>query len=301
MARSNSKEACRQPRRTFPVSATRPCELLPGYLELYRRWERQPWQVYALDFRPDRQQWRGALPAQREAWYRLARLPGFYQGELSVAEALGPFLTAMPHDDQRLVLATQIADEARHVVFFERFYREVLGFAPHELGEGLPAEHQSRSPAFVHIALERLPAMARRLRENPRDDGLLVEGVTLYHLIVESVLALDHQRLVLRELKQRELFPGFCTGFAALCRDEVRHVLFGMRFLRDMVRKDPAHGAVVSGCVAGLLPLLSQIWTPPGGNSATHAGGPGSFGKVLRSLERRLQVIGVTMTRQRAA
>ena len=34
-------------------------------------------------------------------------------------------MRAAPTEDQKIFLCTQIADEARHVRFFERFYREV--------------------------------------------------------------------------------------------------------------------------------------------------------------------------------
>ena len=34
-------------------------------------------------------------------------------------------MRACPAEDMRIFLCTQIADEARHVVFFDRFYSEV--------------------------------------------------------------------------------------------------------------------------------------------------------------------------------
>jgi hypothetical protein len=46
--RSGSEDAYRAPRRTHPRPAAGPGERLPGYLELFRRWESRPWQVYAL-------------------------------------------------------------------------------------------------------------------------------------------------------------------------------------------------------------------------------------------------------------
>ena len=54
-------------------------------------------------------------------------LSEFFVGEERVTTELLPFAIAAPTDDQRIFLASQIADEARHCVFFDRFYREVLG------------------------------------------------------------------------------------------------------------------------------------------------------------------------------
>jgi ribonucleoside-diphosphate reductase beta chain len=270
---------------------------LPAYRDLYRRWEKDQWSVYDLDFTVDRQQWAQGTAEEKDFWYRLGRFPGFYLGEQSVADALGPYLAALSGEEERIVLATQIADEARHVVFFDRFFQEVLGLAPGE-GKGLPAPWQTRSPAFQQIVLNLLPAVVQRLRQEPQNGPLLVEAVTLYHLIIEATLALDHQRLVLRELKRRGLFPGFQTGFGAVFRDEVRHVLFGLRWLRDRVVKRPADGETILGCVARVFPLLFQILGPAGNSSSSAAAlspHQDRWPQVVESLERRLQAIGLAV------
>ena len=52
-------------------------------------------------------------------------LVSFFIGEQKVAEELGPMMRAAPTEEMRIFLCTQIADEARHVRFFNRFYDEV--------------------------------------------------------------------------------------------------------------------------------------------------------------------------------
>ena len=52
-------------------------------------------------------------------------LSSFFIGEQKVAEELGPMMRAAPTEEMRIFLCTQIADEARHVRFFNRFYEEV--------------------------------------------------------------------------------------------------------------------------------------------------------------------------------
>src|SRR4051794_21687851 len=93
---------------------------------LYRLWEANNWSATAIDFSRDRVDWREILtPVQRAAaqWnYAL-----FLHGEEAVARTLAPFVAAMPTEEQRVFITTQIVDEARHHVFFSRFMREVLG------------------------------------------------------------------------------------------------------------------------------------------------------------------------------
>jgi ribonucleoside-diphosphate reductase beta chain len=46
-------------------------------------------------------------------------------------------------------------------------------------------------------------------------------------------------KITLSYCRSRGFLPGYYTGFTATCRDEARHVQFGMRFLREAVREDP--------------------------------------------------------------
>src|SRR6185312_1022118 len=97
---------------------------LLDYGELYDLWERQQWQTQELDFSQDREDWHERIDAE-ERFQRMYGLSSFFIGEQKVAEELGPIMRAAPTEEQKVFLCTQIADEARHVRFFERFYREV--------------------------------------------------------------------------------------------------------------------------------------------------------------------------------
>src|ERR671926_860910 len=97
---------------------------LLSYNELYRLWERQQWSVYDLDFSQDRVDWHERIPPD-ERFQRMYGLSSFFVGEQRVEAELGPMMRAMPDEDMRIFLSTQIADEARHVAFFDRFYSEV--------------------------------------------------------------------------------------------------------------------------------------------------------------------------------
>src|SRR5436309_9893079 len=97
---------------------------LLSYNELYRLWEKQQWSVYALDFSQDRIDWHERIPPD-ERFQRMYGLSSFFIGEQRVEAELGPMMRAMPDEDMRILLSTQIVDEARHVAFFNRFYEEV--------------------------------------------------------------------------------------------------------------------------------------------------------------------------------
>ena len=112
------------------------------YEELYLLWERQQWQTQELDFSRDREDWNERID-EEERFQRMYGLSSFFIGEQKVAEELGPIMRAAPTEDQKIFLCTQIADEARHVRFFERFYREVGVLESDELS----ADARARPPS----------------------------------------------------------------------------------------------------------------------------------------------------------
>src|SRR5262245_6855442 len=109
---------------------------LLSYSQLYNLWERQQWATQDIDFTQDRIDWHERIP-EEERFQRMYGLSSFFIGEQKVAEELGPIMRAAPTEQQRIFLSTQIADEARHVRFFERFYREVGVLESDELSQML--------------------------------------------------------------------------------------------------------------------------------------------------------------------
>src|SRR5258708_390750 len=106
---------------------------------LYRRWEQQQWAVSELDFTQDKADWESLPPGIRQVTQHTMTL--FFIGEQAVTDTLAPLLHAAPREDERIFLATQIADEARHTVFFQRFFEDVL-----EVGGGLHAALEAIGP-----------------------------------------------------------------------------------------------------------------------------------------------------------
>src|SRR6266700_3778104 len=203
---------------------------------LYRRWEKQQWAVSDLDFSQDRADWLSLPEGVRQVTQNTMTL--FFIGEQAVTDTLAPLLHAAPREDERIFLATQIADEARHTVFFQRFFDEVLG-----VGGGLHAALDAVSPqateGFRRIFDHQLRDAMDRVRLDPSDSRAWVEGVVTYHLIIEGYLAITGQRSLLRTLKNVGLMPGFRTGFTAVARDESRHIGFGVLALKRRAVPEP--------------------------------------------------------------
>jgi len=96
-------------------------ENMPSYMDLYRRWESQQWSVGDLDFTLDRQDWLKATDLDKKATLWSHRL--FFNGEERVTATLAPFVWAAPTPEIEIFLSTQMVDEARHTVFFDRWWR----------------------------------------------------------------------------------------------------------------------------------------------------------------------------------
>lgn len=233
---------------------------LPSYRELYYRWERQQWQTQEIDFIPDRIQWEMLSDdEQRDLLYTMAT---FFQGEASVADALAPYVIAMPDEEMRLFVATQLVDEARHTLFFARFFNEVMGIDEGSLERTLELARGYLNKSMHYILVDSLLDIAERLRNTPRNLALLVEGVCLYHVIVEGTLALASERALMERFRLENLFPGFRGGFTAVARDESRHVIFGVKFLRQMLQENPDFSQVILTTLGKFVPLAMRGLTP---------------------------------------
>src|ERR671932_2406618 len=127
--------------------AVAPDQELLTYRELYELWERQQWATQDLDFTQDRIDWHERIDAD-ERFQRMYGLSSFFIGEQRVAAELGPMMRAAPDEEMRIFLCTQIADEARHVAFFNRFYEEVGVLDADSLSGRLDETSEHLNPDF---------------------------------------------------------------------------------------------------------------------------------------------------------
>jgi ribonucleoside-diphosphate reductase beta chain len=244
-------------------SAGRGAVKLLGYDELYGLWERQQWLTQELDFSQDRVDWHERIP-EEERFQRLYGLSSFFIGEQKVADELGPMMRAAPLENQRIFLATQIADEARHVRFFDRFFEQVgVLEGADELKQRLAALEEHLNPAFNELFDDLLKSRVDRLAQEPGDLQALIEAVTLYHMVIEGMLALSGQHFIIDYNEREGTLPGFVEGFSNVARDEHRHIAFGVRFLTDMVRADEGNREVIQRMLEQAIPVADKVIDPP--------------------------------------
>jgi ribonucleoside-diphosphate reductase beta chain len=269
---------------------------LLDYEQLYNLWERQQWATQDIDFTQDRIDWHERIPAE-ERFQRMYGLSSFFIGEQKVAEELGPMMRAAPTEEMRVFLCTQIADEARHVRFFNRFYDEVGILEADTLQGRLIETSEHVNPEFNELFDVMLKSRVDGLARRPEDLELLVEAMTLYHMVIEGMLALTGQHFILQYNEEVGTLPGFCEGFNNIARDEHRHVAFGARFLREMAQADSRYGDAITRTMTEVAPIADGVlqpkWYVEGETEVLGASMEETRAFAMKCLERRLKVIGL--------
>ena len=265
-----------------------------SYERLYRLWEGANWSATAIDFTTDREHWQSKLTdIQRDA--ALWSYAMFLVGEEAVARTLTPVLDAAEGHQERLFLTTQIVDEARHHVFFDRFVREVAGKG-NDTESTLGVSSRYLTWGFEQVFAE-LDRLSDTLRKKPKDKPLLAQVVALYHVIIEGVLAVPGQHFIQRYVEKYDIMPGFAQGITNVSRDESRHVAFGIKFLGDLVRSSAECRAAAIELWERAMDWAVAVFDPPGHNRAYAE----CFGFTLeeiyafgfRSLETKLRRVGI--------
>lgn len=274
-------------------------EAAPSYEKLFARWQRQHWSTEDFDFTEDARQWADPdlmTPEERE--FLLFGFSEFFLGEERVTVELLPFAIAAPSHEAQAFLTTQISDEAKHMVFFDRFYREVFGVSADSLGEMIAKQRPNVNKEWEQLFDGILHDCAERCRKDPSDFEALVRGVTVYMIVIEGTLALTGARFMIRSLRDRGWFPGFTSGFTAVNRDESRHVGFGVKFLADAIKADPTNARIIEQTLQETLPVASLVFVPPGVDDPYNFETPfykssEIFEYAMRSLSKKLAAMGL--------
>jgi ribonucleoside-diphosphate reductase beta chain len=269
---------------------------LMDYTELYALWERQNWRAHEIDFSVDREQW---ATTPRDAQLHMTwSLGSFYIGEERVTADLTPFVAAAPSGEVEAFLSTQLVDEARHAVFFDRFGSEVMVLDAEDMRGRLHELEEIMLDPWHTVFDDELRGTARRIAEHPDDLDLFVEGIVTYHMVIEGVLAMTGQHFILKYLEEHGLYPGFQKGFSLVERDEHRHIAFGVRFLKEMVERDSRFGDVIERRIAELVPRAAGVFQPPYADSPSDFTSYGYhsseiYGYAYRALKRRMGLLGL--------
>ncbi|HWC13247.1 MAG TPA: ribonucleotide-diphosphate reductase subunit beta [Actinomycetota bacterium] len=264
------------------------------YRDLYYRWECQQWEAGSIDFSDDRTEWVERLSPELKRSL-VSALSSLSVAKDQLASALVPFVDAAPSEEQQVFLTTQLVDQARHMVFFDRFYAGVVEDVDGDMTARLEGQKRRLNRGASTLVLEMLPEVAERIRAEPDDRDALVDGVVLCHLMIQGMLGLTSQRFLLAYAAENSLLVGLRQGLTAIARDEARHVAFGLKFLSDMVEDDVRFDPMIATVVRRVVPVTLSALEPEGSD------GYGSFtdGRAdletfaLAALKTRLDLVGV--------
>lgn len=267
-----------------------------GALDLFSRWERHNWRIATLDLAADRPGW-DALPAVVRDEL-MTGLRGFFLGEVAVTETLAPIAHAAPRHDYQLYLCTQLADEARHVLFFRRCL-DALTDGTQFQAQDLHISGR-RSEAFAEVFERQLSETIATVKPGGQR-GDWYRAVTVYHLLAEGVLATTVLRSLTEAVQSLRGLDALRQGLSLVTRDEARHAAFGTIALRDGVQT--GYGDVISRAIMSSVRSLAWALVDPERRVAGPSLPPlvARHGRLLtqqwefaaRSLRRRLASVGL--------
>ena len=262
---------------------------------LYEHWERHQWSPLAIDFSVDAESF-AALDETTRAGLVWAFAHRF-QAEFNVAVLLAPFLLAAPDYEVRLLLATQVADEHRHIESLLRVYGDVFGV---EGGiEAVKALADAQLDPVAASLYEALDGVVHAL-EQSRDEDTFLRAVVAYHLFAEGSIGRANQTFVAGRFDRVGSFPGLREAQRLAVRDEVRHIGIGVSYVRRRLARDgePVR-ALIGELVGGFQALgesLLENTSPELANDFLEAYGaePATlWAEVRRQLQLRLRSIGL--------
>ncbi len=272
--------------------------------QLYELWERQNWISHEIDFSKDREHWAGLTEEERDwaAWL----MSSFFIGEERVTTQFSGLVMAYEDEQEESFLTTQQVDEARHMQFFDRFYREVVGLDQADIEARLDRVREYLNDAFVKLFDEELVEVGNQLIANPKDRGLKVDFVTTYHMVIEGTLALTGQNFLTDYWEKEDKLPGFVDGFKKVARDEHRHVAYGTWYLKQACERDAAMADRMRAKLEQLLPIASLVLVPKGQDPASEWSMLNYTSTEINefafnALTRRMKAIGVPLTAPVAA
>jgi len=265
------------------------------FTALYEHWERHQWSALALDLDTDAASFEALDESERDGlvWIFANR----FHAEFNVARLLAPFLLAAPSYEMQLLLATQVADEHRHLQTVLRIYEEVFG-----VRGGLPAvaelANRNLDPVSKTLLYDKLEEWVLPLNER-RDEDTFLQAVIVYHLLGEGVIARTGQNLAAGQYERLRGFPGLTEGQRLVSRDEARHIGIGVSYLRQRMEVDPGRtrgliDEVVEDAMRVAGEMLETANASMGDLVVTGYGvdPAGFYAEVMRLVQLRLRSIG---------
>jgi len=269
---------------------------LRGPQQLYKQWEHEQWNPFAIDLLADREQWQTMAGEDRDLVFWA--LSSLMVAEERITTQFASLIMAADSEEEASFLATQQVDEARHMQHYARFQDEVIADAQ-TIAAHVASSREQLGESFGVIFDQALVQAHERLAANPRDRAAKVAFVTTYHVIIESTLGLTAFQFITQYLEREGLLPGFVDGYTKIHHDEQRHIAYGVWFLREAVGQDDALGDTVRDTLRQLLPAVASALAPPD-REGTDFEALGASSDDIRSfaldgLTRRLNIVGVPL------
>ncbi|MFD0885018.1 hypothetical protein ACFQ08_10710, partial [Streptosporangium algeriense] len=264
---------------------------LPGARELYDRWEIQQWSVSGVEVVRDvpRLAELGAF-TRRELLSALAELE---IGESCVTRTLSALADHAPSTADQLYLCTQLADEARHVQFFQRYLFQAAQVTAADLE---PDGALGRVSGYGRVFEPLLREFTGRVRERRGEPAAWYAALVHYHLVTEGILAAAGLR-TLRTQARRYGLRALDEGLTNVTRDEARHLTFGLSAAREGVRS--GYADVIGGTYLEGVDLAARVLVNPAKRATTPV-----IGAALRAhaanLSAQWSVAHARMVRQLA-
>jgi ribonucleoside-diphosphate reductase beta chain len=222
--------------------------------DLYGRWEKQQWSADAVALERDRESFQTRLPRTLKRQLE-ATISTFIVGEYTGLDLLSPIQLGAPAEEDLIFLGTQVADESRHARLMFRVGHEVLGYDPdpavmlRQAWQKAEQEHRDLAVLEGQIMRESIA--------DPGDYEKWLRCVTLFHLVTEGVLAVSGQRSIVSALGHTDLLPGIRSAFSAMCRDESRHISYGLHALRIGLQE--GHAEAIYDVLERAMPLALTL------------------------------------------
>jgi ribonucleotide reductase beta subunit family protein with ferritin-like domain len=264
------------------------------YRALYEHWEANQWSPLDLVLNEDAESF-AALGEEERAGFMWIFAHRFH-AEFTVATVLAPFVTRAPDYELQLCLATQLADEFRHLQCVLRIYDEVFGIRGME---SVKAVADSNLDPVAALCYESLGDCVTPL-ETSTDRDVFLRAVVGYHLISEGVVARAAQNLAGDQYARYGSFPGLIAGQRRVARDEARHIGIGVSYVRQRLAEDRDRAiAVVDQVIEDFGTLAARLL-----ETATEAGmdtqvlggygtdARGFYDEAMRLWQLRLRSIG---------
>jgi ribonucleoside-diphosphate reductase beta chain len=217
----------------------------------YQLAKRFVWDPQHIDLAQDQRDWAALTAPERDILINLCSM--FIAGEEAVASDLAPLLWAVGRAggrrEEEMFLTTQLFVESLHVVFFGRWFEQVVG----------PVEHQAYwGPSYRQVFFEALPQALEALLTD-HSPPALARAYLHYHIIVEGMLAETGYHAAFTACRRQGVLPGLTQGFEFIKRDESRHIAYGIYALQKLIVADPTVWEVVNSTLSDLLNLAIGV------------------------------------------